>query len=55
MEQGFEASVLADVDAIGPRARDLLGRIRADAVAPERIADRMAREILAAARATRVV
>lgn len=48
---GSEASVLADVDAIGPRITALLARSAADATPPEAIADCMAREIIAAARA----
>lgn len=49
--QGSEATVLADVDAIGPRIADLLERSAAEATPPEVIADRMARQIIAAARA----
>jgi leucine dehydrogenase len=49
--QGSEASVLADVDAIGPRVSELLSRSAAAATPPEVIADRMARDIIASARA----
>jgi len=48
--QGSAATVLADVDAIGPRIAALLARSAAEATPPEVIADRMAREIIAAAR-----
>lgn len=48
---GSEESVLADVDAIGPRIAGILDRSAAEAAPPEVIADRMAREILAAGRA----
>jgi leucine dehydrogenase len=51
LEQGSEASVLADVDAIGPRIAGLLARSAAETTPPEVIADRMARDIIAAARA----
>ena len=47
--QGSEASVLADVDAIGPRVVTLLARSAADGTPPEVIADRMARDRIAAA------
>jgi leucine dehydrogenase len=50
---GNEASVMADVDAIGPRISDLLARADAEDTAPEILADRRAEEIIAAARAAR--
>lgn len=52
LRHGTETAVLADVDAIGPRVADLLARSAAQATAPEDIADRMARDRIAAARRT---
>ncbi|QIE42477.1 Glu/Leu/Phe/Val dehydrogenase [Rhodobacteraceae bacterium SC52] len=50
---GSEASVLADVDAIGPRIATLLAQADADDEAPEILADRRAEQIIASARKAR--
>lgn len=48
-----EAGVIARVEGIGARLADLLERARAEAMPPHRLADRIAEERLAAARAGR--
>lgn len=48
-----EELVLADVDAIGPRIADLLARSVSEEIAPERLADQRAEEIIAAAASAR--
>ena len=47
---GSEATVLADIDAIGPRVSDLLSLAQAEGTAPELLADRRAAQIIANAR-----